>query len=446
MATTNFVSGTVVEASWLNDVDAAVYETVPRIGRHIAEFGAVGDGTTDDLTPLTNFFNSAIANPGVPHYLGNATYATSAALPTINVSGVRIYGSGPTSVSDVGTMQCTTIKKIGSAGGTLLTVAPNTGASAQRLEAIVIEGVNFNGGQLAARGLLVQSVRGGTFNVYAEEFTTAGIELGVVSTLGEARDLQNNNIRISGRNQYTTAPILLLNGDSGANVSLNRFEIVDVSHKDGTAIVCVNPDNNIWDYVRVYRNAGGTATNSIEWRGGATLALATRAETYNKLTCTVAAIAKGTGTYTVAAQDISIKTLDLENGSPVPTIETGASVAGVWISWTPTITSGSGTLTTTSSVAKYKIDPNDLKTVRIRLAITVTTNGTGATNIQATLPFTTANDSISVILPGYQTTSGLMVRAIANVNTTTLFCTYYDGTYPAADNRTIIVDGLYTKV
>lgn len=446
MATTNFTAGTVIASSWLNDVDAAVYETLPKIGVHINQFSPAANGTTDDLTPLTNFFNSANNNPGVPHYLGNATYATSGALPTLTSSGIRIYGSGPTTVYDVGTAPGTVIKQISTSGTTMLTIAPVTGASAQRIESPVLKGISFNGNQLAAKGLVIQSVRNGDFDFYVEECTSVNIELGVVSTLGEARDLQTSNFKINGRNIYTTGTILKLNGDATANVSLNRFEIVDLSHKDATAIVCVNPDNNIWDMVRIYRNTGGTATNSIEWQGGATDSLCTRAEKYNKLTCTVAAIAKGTGTYTVAAHDISIETLDLENGSPVPTVETGASVAGVWLTWTPTISSGTGTLTTKSSVAKYKIDPDDLKTVYIRLAITVTTNGTGGTNIQATLPFTTANDSISVIMPGYQTTSGLMVRAIANVNTTTLFCTYYDGTYPAADNRTIIIDGQYTKV
>lgn len=37
MATTNFVNGTVIEPSWLNDVDAAVYETLPAIPVDLAD-------------------------------------------------------------------------------------------------------------------------------------------------------------------------------------------------------------------------------------------------------------------------------------------------------------------------------------------------------------------------------------------------------------------------
>lgn len=94
MATTNFVNGTVIEPSWLNDVDAAVYETLPAIPVDLAntldtadgdaligvkrtesgavattqhavneqrplcpmlDFGAVGDGVTNDQTAFENW-------------------------------------------------------------------------------------------------------------------------------------------------------------------------------------------------------------------------------------------------------------------------------------------------------------------------------------------------------------------------------------------------------
>ncbi len=446
MATTNFVSGTVVEASWLNDVDAAVYETLPKIGVHINQFSPAGDGTTDDLTPLTNFFNSAIANPGVPHYLGNATYATSSALPSINVSGVKIYGSGPSSNHDSGSINGSCIIKIGAASGTMLTVSPTSGASNQRLDGVVIDGVAFNGNQKAAKGLLIKSVRNSFFNCYAEECTTSNFELDVVASLVDARDLQDCVFHLYARDLYSGGACLRLLGDATANVSLNKFDIVDVVHSDATAIVCQNPDNNIWGMVRVFRQVGGTATNSIEWQGGASVALATRNETYCQLTTTVAAIAKGTGTYTVGAHDILIQTLDLGNSTPVPTVETGATVAGVWVTWTPTISASSGTITTSSAVARYKIDPLDQKTIHVQMAITITTNGTGATALLATLPITSENNSIPGTIPGKEVaaTGRTCVGHVA-VNSTSLIIHQYDGTYPAADGRIIVLNGVYKK-
>lgn len=75
MSTTNFTSGTVIASDWLNDVDAATYEgaavftpagtgavsrTVQAKLRDtvsVKDFGAVGDGSTDDTTA----FNDAAA-------------------------------------------------------------------------------------------------------------------------------------------------------------------------------------------------------------------------------------------------------------------------------------------------------------------------------------------------------------------------------------------------
>ena len=79
MTTTNFISGTVIDAAWLNDVDEAVYNGLPatqsfytpagagavattvqaklRESVSVLDFGAVGDGVTDD----TAAFNAAWA-------------------------------------------------------------------------------------------------------------------------------------------------------------------------------------------------------------------------------------------------------------------------------------------------------------------------------------------------------------------------------------------------
>jgi hypothetical protein len=56
LADTNFENGTVIEADWLNDVNDHVYGT-NYSSVNIAEFGAVGDGVTDDSAA----FNAAVA-------------------------------------------------------------------------------------------------------------------------------------------------------------------------------------------------------------------------------------------------------------------------------------------------------------------------------------------------------------------------------------------------
>ncbi len=446
MATTNFTDGqTPILASWLNDVDERVYTTFPRLGRNVAEFGATGNGVTDDLVALTAFFNSALANPGVPHMLGNAVYACSGALPTINVSGVLIYGV-PGGSHDVGTFSGSVIRAITGNSGTMLTVSPDSGGSNQGLQGWTIEGVTFDCAGIAARGLIVKSSRYFVLNTYVANATTDGLTFDVQTTLGESRDTQYGFINYRARQVETPGGVALrLTGDGTANTSFNLFNQVDIIHKDAQGIIEVNADNNTWNVCRVFRAAGGSATNSVEWQGGASSAVGCRAERFGLLSTTVAAIAKGTGTYTVAANGISIDRLDVDNGSPVPTVETGASVAGPQIAWTPTITASSGTFTTTSATAFYQLDPTDTNYVNFRLGIAITTNGTAAGEVRASLPFTSSADGVAAAVVGYEGSTSTSVLGIIGSSSASLRILKYYSTYPGGDGKSLTIVGRYRK-
>lgn len=405
------------------------------------DFNVVADGATDDTSAMSNFINSAIANPGVRHVLPVGTIKITSALPSINVSYVWIEGAGTSSHHDLGSLDGTTIKYSGAAGATMLTVAPTSNIANRRIDGVKITGINFDCNQLAARGILFQSIRNGTLNVYCAEATTAGLEMGVVASLAEGRDCQFNRIYYWGHQQFQTAPALLLNGDAIANVSLNDFMQLDLWHKDGTAFVCINPDNNNYYNTRVF--CAGTATNSIEWRGGATSVESTRDEHYLFFTATKAAIAKGTGTYTVAAKRIFIDIVDKGNGTPDPTIETGASVIdGQWRSYTPTATSGTGTITTSTATGRYRRRSASKVDIEINLAIT--TNGTGASYIRMTLPKASGPSALAQNVTGIETAiSGKTLRGLIVTNSSNCDIDFYDATYPGVDGANVSVAGSY---
>jgi hypothetical protein len=113
-------------------------------------------------------------------------------------------------------------------------------------------------------------------------------------------------------------------------------------------------------------------------------------------------------------------------------------VATDWVSWTPTVTSGSGTITSyTVNSAKYLRRAHD---VLIRLHITITDNGTGATHLDFTLPFTATANGGSV--SGRETvTSGLLVGG-ACVSTFARIVAE-GNTYPVATNSQVILTGIY---
>lgn len=412
---------------------------------NIDAFSPAADGTTDDLTALTAFFNSAIANPGVPHFLNDDIYACSAALPTINVSGVLIYGV-PGGNHDVGTFGGSVIRAKTGNSGTMLTVAPDSGGGNQGLQGWAIAGVTFDCTGIAANGLMVKSSRYFALDTYIANPTGDGLTLDVQTTLGESRDTQYGFINYRARCVETPGGVALrVTGDSSANTSFNLFNLVDIIHKDATGIIEVNADNNSWNVCRVYRATGGSATNSIEWQGGASSAVGCRAERFGLLSATVAAIAKGTGTYTVAANGISIARLDLENGTPSPTVETGASVAGPQIAWTPAITASSGTFTTTSATAFYQLDPADPLMVEGRIGIAITNNGTAAGEVRASLPFTSSADGVAAAVVGYEGSAGVSVLGIIGTSSNSLRILKYDGTYPGGSGKSLTLVFRYRR-
>ena len=374
--------------------------TILRRTTYPEDFGAVGDGSTDDKTALTNWINAIIADSSFVGRMQNKVYATSGALPNITASGVHIYGTGPSTSHDVGTTyNGTTIKAITNSGFTILTVAPTEGASAQRLDSVVLDGIGFLGNSLAAKNLLIKGVRRGVFNVYTEEATTSGVELDVSTTLGESTDTQQNIFNIDGRQVLNNAPSLRLKGSATANVSFNDFQNVTIVHKDELGIISENADNNRWGTVRVFRAAGGSATNSVEWRGGSSAAVATRDEYINLLSTTVAAIAKGTGTYTVGATNIRVENLDYTNSTPTPTVETGTSV---WVhgqrsgTWTPALTfatPGNQSIAYTTQIGRY-VRTGRLVAAEFVVVTSTFTHTTAAGNLSITgLPFTSSTVS-----------------------------------------------------
>lgn len=318
---------------------AVLQTTQTKLRQYVAaaDFGAVGAplGTTppDETAALTAFFNSANANPGVEHRLAQRAYGINAVLPTINQSGVKIYGSGQSTVHNVGQVfSGTTIFWLGGAStGVMQTIEPTAGASNQHLSGIAYYGVSFNCSGAITQGVVIRSVRSSLIGIGVANATTTGVVLGTLATgaLGENESLQTNDIYLSLR-QVDGAGIngvpLRLQGSTTANVSLNRFRMVEIIHGNTSAVIEENADNNIWEEFRSF--ATGSATYSVEWLGGASAAVACRSELFDKFTTNKPAVGRGTGTYAVAATDNIINSLDFDNATPIPVFEVGST--GFW--------------------------------------------------------------------------------------------------------------------
>lgn len=141
------------------------------------------------------------------------------------------------------------------------------------------------------------------------------------------------------------------------------------------------------------------------------------------------------------------------DGEGVPThanlcgiTDTGVAFGGflyneAWNAYTPTITAQSGAFTAVSATGRWK---QVGKLVFIELAITITTNGTAAGGIRATLPSAPGNVAGNDYFgSGRNTSQGTMVFAQFSAGSQTAFLKKVDDTYPGATGAVLKISGMY---
>lgn len=408
------------------------------------DFGAVGDGVTNDATALTNFLNAVMTDSMlVEGRLQWKIYAIASSLPTFATSGKRLIGQGPDFRHSVGSSNSgTIIRAIAGATGTMFTIAPTEGASAQGLSGIVVEGITCDGNSIASKGVILRSIHRSRIDIAVRECTTTNIELNVATTLGETTSAQFNRLNFHSWSTINSGIPLRIIGTATGNWSLNNFERVDLIHYDQMGMIVENADNNQWDVLRIFRAGGGSAANSAEWRGGATTAQSARNETVFQFTATVAGICKGTGTYTVGAQNIAVG-VDKGNSTPSLTVETGATgFDNSWRQTTPTPVPGSGAFSTVAAVVRtFYPALTPAKFVLINGYVTITTFGTAGGTLTVPLPVT--NGASAVASFNVHTNDGTPLQGFGSVaaGAANLVITRYDGATLCGANRIVAFSG-----
>lgn len=120
----------------------------------------------------------------------------------------------------------------------------------------------------------------------------------------------------------------------------------------------------------------------------------------------------------------------------------GVDQTTAWTSYTPSVSAGSGTITTSSATGAYRLIG---KTCFVRIKVTITTNGSGAGRVIAALPFTaTANAGFS----GYAGASAAMLNGIVDSGLSLTSVSIYTptATYPGSDGAILNINGVYETV
>lgn len=104
-------------------------------------------------------------------------------------------------------------------------------------------------------------------------------------------------------------------------------------------------------------------------------------------------------------------------------------------SWTPTVGSGSGTITTSNATGNF-VRYGDMYFIRV--GITITTNGTGGASVSFTLPF---NASSIFTFYGRENAGGKQLQGIVSASSNVVTVLNYDNTYPGADGAQLYING-----
>lgn len=124
-------------------------------------------------------------------------------------------------------------------------------------------------------------------------------------------------------------------------------------------------------------------------------------------------------------------------------VSSGADVTaasfGAWTAYTPTVSAGSGSFTSVSSNGAYR---QIGKTVFVRLGVIITTNGTAASYINATLPVA-GKSGVNQVLFGSETYSTAKSMQGGIVGNIVRIRDAVDLSYPGANGRGIFLNGVY---
>jgi hypothetical protein len=110
--------------------------------------------------------------------------------------------------------------------------------------------------------------------------------------------------------------------------------------------------------------------------------------------------------------------------------------------YTPVVTAAAGAFTTVSATGRYR---RIGKLVFIQVTITITTNGSAASAVFASLPFAAVNVAgVAHVLAGRaDALSGKMLQGRVSPGSATAEILNYDNSYPGADGETLVLSGFY---
>ena len=325
----------------------------------VKDFGAVGDGTTDDTVAIQAAINYTGSKLGGTILLPAGSYKITSTLSCL-YPNILFVGDGSDEPHNIGTQGAAAATKLvwaGASGGTMLNIASVDGVNNIKYSGGGVRSIYFDSGCTsngtgASYGIDLVSFNEGVFeNVMFREFQDYGIRVGCITQLWDARDPQHNRfINCWSRNFVNqSGGLFLLEGDTAmfsgtgsggtytlANVSLNHFENCGAQFYNGIAFNIKNSDHNFFINCRANRITTGTGqgivlqgsnqrnTNEVLGTIASDAAFVARKNVFFGFSGGNEIVAKGTSSYLYPSYKNIFTMMDDSNNTPFPTIETAA--------------------------------------------------------------------------------------------------------------------------
>jgi hypothetical protein len=316
--------------------DGQWWELVPQSRLEARSLGfGLGAGATADTNALlgciacaTTFGISEIILPE-GNFSINATIAVQA-------SGIVIRGrlrnaNHASAPANLGTH----LTWSGGAGSPMFFFHPVEGTASTNLglNGVGLHDVYIDCNLVASNGLVIWSCKYSRFTgIYITGAAGGGLEdaglyVGVATTLfaGEPRDPQNCEFEgfVIDQQGVGRSTGMTLNGDSGANASMNIFTNFIIYHGPSTGLWLQNCDNNDFTQFRLYR--AGASGSGVVLGNGTSAVLTARNNTFHRLFSSSGVNAQGSSAG-FPSKSNRIWEYDISNGSPAIVPEPGATI------------------------------------------------------------------------------------------------------------------------
>jgi hypothetical protein len=310
----------------------------------VTQFGAKGDGVTDDYAAMQAAINAVQAAGGGTLWFPARTFAQTVAL-RISQSGVRLVGAGrdaehdytPGWGSNSNTRAVTALLWIGPGGsGHQIDIAPlsdSDGGGA--LGGCAVLDMNLFAGvfpytNAATVGVYCAAVKDSEFSFFALEHLIAGLQF---SCLNRSASWNNGvsfcRVPYLGYRgvQAGSGSALRMDGISFVgNAYNNTFGLINVLHNNNQGLDLYSCDNNTFNMVRIQRVSGGVGAG-IYLRSGASVDTPARANVFNLVSPGHGGVySDATGAYPPFENKILFYNPDEDSAPAVPAIGNGSTL------------------------------------------------------------------------------------------------------------------------